>query len=285
MSSFAVSISVLSLVQAALVALPVSRPLPAWLDHLRSRWWALLPALSIVVVVGGIALWSDSATGLTYLALVAVPPLAALALALLVRGSRPTLALAVPLLFVLAWAVPEALAGEAAATALSGLACVALGWLLVNAVAARWLRWGIYAMAAIDACLVAANLLQGPSDVLSAAAPAADLPALQVANFGTARMGFGDLFVAALVGCLLAKQPADGTKSAPMTSISSRRQWVGAGLVAVLGLGFDLLFFAVDTLPATVPVAIALAIVTWLTSPGDPGAASARRGGEERAQL
>ncbi|HEX5376427.1 MAG TPA: hypothetical protein VFW48_09755, partial [Solirubrobacterales bacterium] len=59
----------------------------------------------------------------------------------------------------------------------------------------------------------------------------------------------------------------------------ARRQWVGAGLVAVLALSFDLLFFAVDTLPATVPVAIALAIVTR----GDGRAASGR--GPERAQL
>jgi hypothetical protein len=33
-----------------------------------------------------------------------------------------------------------------------------------------------------------------------------------------------------------------------------------AALVAVLALCFDLLFFAVDTLPATVPVAVALAL-------------------------
>lgn len=244
---FAVSIAVLSLVQALLVALPAPRPLPAWLERGRGRWWALVPAASIVVVVGGIELSSDSATGLAYLALVAVPPLAALALAALLRGSRTPWALAVPLLFVVAWAAPGTLAGETSATALSGLACVALGWLLVSAVAARWLRLGIYAMAAVDAALVAANLLQGPSDLLGGATPAADLPALQVANFGTARMGFGDLFVAALAGCLLA----------PARS----RQLAAAALVAVLALAFDLLFFAVDTLPATVPVAIALALV------------------------
>jgi hypothetical protein len=58
-------------------------------------------------------------------------------------------------------------------------------------------------------------------------------------------MGFGDLFIAAVVGCLLA---------------GSRRQLVAAGLVAVLALAFDLLFFAVDELPATVPVAVALAL-------------------------
>ncbi len=146
--------------------------------------------------------------------------------------------------------------------ALSGLGCVTLGWLLVSLVPALWLRLGVYAMAVIDAWLVSAELLQGPNSVLSAAAPAADLPKLQVAEFGAARMGFGDLFVAALVGCLLAKQPADGPKTGAGVGFSARRQLSGAILVAVLGLSFDLLFFWVDTLPATVPVAVALAIVS-----------------------
>jgi hypothetical protein len=245
--SFPVSIAILGLVQAALVALPAARPLPAWLDRWGGRWWALVPALSIVLVIGVIELSSDSATAFTYLALIAVPPLAALALGGLLRGSRPAWALAALPLFAVAWAARGSLGEEAAATVLSALACISLGWLLVGGVPARWLRLGIYAMALLDAALVGAEILQGPSDVLSAAAPAADLPALQVANFGAARMGFGDLFVAALVGCLLAGD--------------RRRQLEGALLVAVLALSFDLLFFAVDTLPGTVPVALALALV------------------------
>ena len=59
----------------------------------------------------------------------------------------------------------------------------------------------------VDTWLVAGDLLQGPNSVLSAAAPAADLPRLQAVHFGSAAMGFGDLFVAALVGCLLALPP------------------------------------------------------------------------------
>ncbi len=66
-------------------------------------------------------------------------------------------------------------------------------------------------------------------------------------EFGAARMGFGDAFLAAAVGCLLAS--------------TRRRQLEAAGLVAALGLCFDLLFFVFDTLPATVPVALALALV------------------------
>ncbi|HEX8959300.1 MAG TPA: hypothetical protein VF770_05715, partial [Solirubrobacterales bacterium] len=176
----------------------------------------------------------------------AVPPLAALALGLLVRGARPGWALAVPPLFALAWAAQGSLAGEAAATVLTALACVALGWLLVSVVPAAWLELGIYAMAAVDTWLVVSDLLQGPNAVLSAAAPA-ELPRLQVVHLGSAQMGFGDFFVAATLGCLLARR----------RSLQLR----AALLVAILALAFDLLFFAVNELPATVPVALALALL------------------------
>jgi hypothetical protein len=255
MPSFAVSISALGLAQAALVALPGRLPpLPWGLGELSSRWWALVPAASIVVVIGAIDFFSGSATFLTYLALVCVPPLAALSLGVLARGARPAWALAAAPLFALAWAAAGTLAGEAAATLLSGLACVALGWLLVSLVPALWLRLGVYAMAAIDTWFVAANLLQGPNSVLDVATPAAGLPRLQAVHFGSAQMGFGDLFIAALVGALLASDRA--------------RQRRAAALVAVLALAFDLLFLAVDTLPATVPVAVSLALVQrWGAGP------------------
>jgi hypothetical protein len=283
MPSFAVSISILGLVQAALVALPAPRRRPEWIDRLSSPWWALVPALSIAVVIGAIEVSPSSADALTYVALVAVPPLAVFALAALTRvrvgpryagsdadsprGSGWLGPVAVAMvLFVLAWVSPRSLVGEAAATALSGLACVTLGWLLVCGVPARWLRLGVYAMAVIDTVYVSSDLLQGPNAVLNAAAPAAGLPQLQAVHFGSALMGFGDLFVAALVGCLLAaegRRPGGddcgrGGDSAPERSLD--HQLVVAVLVAVLALAFDLLFFAVDELPSTVPVAVALAL-------------------------
>jgi len=171
---FWLSIGCLSLVQAALVAAPRGFRLPA-LEALRSRWLALVPPLSIALVIGAVALDSASATFLTYLALVAVPPLAALALAALVQGARPSLALLTPPLFAIAWAAEGTLGGHTAALALSALANVTLGWLLAAVVPRRWLELGIYAMAAIDAWLVGSNLLQGPNAVLNTAAPAADL--------------------------------------------------------------------------------------------------------------
>ena len=251
MLPFAVSIAVLSLLQAALVAAPRPAVAPL-LAGLRSPNWALVLPFSIVVVVVAVALDSGVAAFLTYLALVAVPPLAALALAAIVRGARPPLALLVIPLFAIAWAARGPLGGETAALALSALACVSLGWLLVCVVPGRWIKLGIYAMAAIDAWLVGANLLQGPNAILNAASPGG-LPQLQFVSFGSAAMGFGDVFIAAALGALLA---AD-----------RRLQLTGAALAALLCLGFDLLFLAFDQLPATVPIALTLAVLELRNRP------------------
>lgn len=261
MPSFGVSIAILSLLQAALVALPRARRF-AWLDAFRSPWWALVPALSIAVVVGVVAWEGESAMALSWLALVAVPPAAALALGWLVHGARPEWTAAVAPLFALAWAAPDALIGEIAATALTALGCIGLAWLLVSVTPARWLKLGIYAMATVDVWFVAADLLQGPNAVLSAAAPA-NLPRLQSVHFGSALTGFGDFFIAATLGCLLAL-PAAGPATGRYRWLEAHRQLVGAGLVAALALSFDLLFLAVDTLPATAPVALALLVLDTL---------------------
>ncbi|MFL5897195.1 MAG: hypothetical protein ACJ76D_01835 [Solirubrobacterales bacterium] len=244
MLPFWLSIGVLSLAQAGLVAAPRS-PLPALLGRLQSRWWALVLPLSIVVVISAVALDSASGRFLTYLALVAVPPLAAAALAWLLRGTRPEFALLVLPLFALAWAARGSLSGQTAALALSALACVSLGWLVASVVPPRWLKLGIYLMALVDVYLVGSDLLQAPNAVLNTASPGGGLPRLQLASFGSAVMGFGDLFIAATLGALLASD--------------RRLQLRGAVLAAVIGLSFDLLFFAVDELPATVPIALALA--------------------------
>ncbi|HYH52905.1 MAG TPA: hypothetical protein VD761_02145 [Solirubrobacterales bacterium] len=256
MLPFWLSIGVLSLVQAVLVALPRA-PAPALVRRLNSRWWALVLPLSIVIVVTAIALESASARFLTYLALVAVPPLAIAALGWVMRGGRPHAALAVVPLFFCAWVLEGSLAGETSALALSALACVTLGWLVACGVPPRWLKLGIYAMAIIDAWLIAGDLLQGPNAVLNAAAPAADLPRLQFAAFGSAVMGFGDLFIAATLGALLASD--------------RRLQLQGAALAAVICPGFDLLFFFIDQSPATVPIALTLATLELLRRPLDLG--------------
>src|ERR1700759_3622741 len=104
MLPFWLSIGALSLVQGVLVGLP-RPPLPIpLLERLGGRWWALVLPLSIVVVIGGIALDSASARFLTGLALIAVPPLAAVALGRLIHGGRPAMSLLAAPLFALAWA-------------------------------------------------------------------------------------------------------------------------------------------------------------------------------------
>jgi hypothetical protein len=252
---FAPSIAVLSLVQVSLIALPGRTNFPA-LRRLTSSWWALVLPGSVVVVIAGIALDPGLAGALTYLALVAVPPLAALALASVVTGARPGLAAAVVPLFAVACGPLGSFAAHAAALALSALACVTLGSLVASVVPPRWLKLAIYAMAIVDACLVAADLLQNPNGVLNAAAPAAGLPQLQFAQFGSAVIGFGDLFIAAVLGALLAgKLPL---------------QLRAASMAALLALVFDLLFFAVDELPATVPIAITLALLELRSESDDP---------------
>ncbi len=249
MPPFWLSIAVLSLVQGALVASP-SR-LPAVLpQRLRGRRWAVVPPASVVAFVFvARAAESASAQALTYLALVAVPLLAVLALGWLSRGARPQRALLVVPLFVLAWVDRGGLAGEGAALVLSGLSCVALGTVLAAVTPARWLAAGIVTMAVADTALVVADLLQRPNNALNAAHPAAGLPRLQSAVFGSAVMGYGDLFIAGVLGGLLA------------VALGRSEQLRGAWLAALLALGFDLLFFLINELPATVPVALALIAV------------------------
>ena len=212
--------------------------------RLAGRWWALVPLGSIVVVVFAIRYVSDTAKGLTYLALVAVPPLAALALGWCARGSRRWLALVAALLFAIAWVWHRSLSGEAAAALLSALSCVTLGVLLASVTPPGWLKLGIVVMAAADTWLVVSDLLQAPNATLIAAHPAAGLPRLQTAIFGSVSMGYGDFFCAALLGGVLASRP--------------RLQGRAALMTLAFAAAFDLLFFVVSELPATVPVALAL---------------------------
>jgi hypothetical protein len=274
---FWISISVLSLAQGALVAIP--GPLSAQrLTRLGGRRWAAIPPLSVIgFVLVARAAESASAQGLTYLALGAVPPLAALALGWLARGARPARALLVLPLFALAWANRGGLAGEGAALVLSALSCAALGVLLAAVTPPRWLAAGIVTMAIADAALVVSELLQRPNDALNAARPAAGLPQLQSAVFGSAVIGYGDLFVAGVLGALFA------------ATVSRRLQARGALLAAALALGFDLLFLLVHELPATVPVALTLLIFLaarrWRSSRGRGrrGSPAAAPDGEARS--
>lgn len=253
-------------VQAGVVAAPRRPPTFAWLAKVSGPVWAIVPIASIVGVVFAIRYVSSTATGITYLALVAVPLLAAVALGWAVRGSRPWMALLAIPLFVAAWVLRTSLIGEGAAALLSALSCVTLGVLLATVTPPGWLKLGIIAMAVADSWLVLSDLLQAPNATLVAAAPGSGLPQLQSELFGSISLGYGDLFVAGLLGAVLARE--------------GRRQWPMALLTLLVAGAFDLLFFWLNELPATVPIALALIIGeawTWQARRRDR-AAGARAG-------
>jgi hypothetical protein len=234
--------------QAGVVAAP-RRPLTLpFLTRLSGPAWALIPIGSIVGVIFAIRYLSSTATALTYLALVAVPLLAAAALGWAMRGSRPWAALLAIPLFALAWGLRTSLIGEGAAALLSALSCVTLGVLLASVTPAGWMKLGIVAMSAADVWLVLTDLLQSPNNTLITAAPlpGSGLPQLQSELFGSISLGYGDLFVAGLLGAVWIAQ--------------GRRQGPIALLTFVLAGLFDLLFFVLNELPATVPVALALIV-------------------------
>jgi len=237
----------LGVLQAACVALPRAGA-PAWLARARAPAWALIAPASIVVVIAAVGASSAVADGLTWLAFVAVPPLAALALGRAAHGARPLLA--APLagaLLAVAWAAKGSLTGDATAALLTALSCVSLGWLLSAVTPGPALKAGIVVMAAIDAYLVFSNELQGPNATLIAAAPLPSLPQLQYVRLNGASLGYGDLFVAGVFGAVVAAE--------------HRPQVRAALLVLALATAWDLLFWVFDELPATVPVALALVMV------------------------
>ncbi len=248
--AFVPSDAALLALQAGVIAAPRVAPGLKSLDRLHSRGWALVPLASLVLVIFAIRSVSDTATWLTYLALVAVPLLAAVALGWASRGARVMYALLVVPLFALAWITPKSLVGQACGALLSALSCVSLGVLLCAVAPRGWLKAGIIAMSAADVWLVASDLLQSPNTTLVAAHPAAGLPRLQSESFGTVSLGYGDLFVAGLLGALLA--------------VDRTLQRRAALLTLLLAGAFDLLFFFVNELPATVPVALVLiALEAW----------------------
>ncbi len=202
------SIAVLSLVQGALVALPGALALPR-LARLRGRRWALIPPLSVIGLRArsrarpnararrASPIWRSCA----------VPPLAALALGWLARGARAALARAARAAAVRARVGRPRRPGGGDARRSRSRRSAAWRWACCSArvTPPRWLAAGIVAMALADTrarrsptCCSARTTRSTPL------IPAAGLPRLQSAVFGSAVMGYGDLFIAGVLGGLLA---------------------------------------------------------------------------------
>jgi hypothetical protein len=243
---FGIASVALGVAQALCVALPAAG-LPGWLGWARGRGWALVAPLSIAVVIGAIAVLPSSADVLTWVALFGVPLGCALALGWAAHRALPPLAGLAPALLAVVWVWPHELGGELARIALIAGSVVTIGRLLAGGTPLVLLKAGLVAMAVIDAILVFGHQLQQPNAVLVAASPGAGLPQLQAATLHGASLGYGDFFAAGVFGAVLA---AEGRRQAPV-----------ALAVLVAGLAWDLLFYVVDTVPATVPVAVVLLVL------------------------
>jgi hypothetical protein len=233
----------LTVTQAACVALPAAG-LPRWAERFRTGAWALVLPLSIAIVVGAIALIPTTADLLTWVALLLVPPGAAIALGWAAHGARPWLALLAAPMLALVWVLPDDRIGQAAGVALIALSAVTLGRLLAGVAPLTLLKAGVIAMATVDAILVFTNNLQGPNDVLIAAAPGLGLPQLQSAHFGFAGLGYGDFFAAAVVGGIFAAERSP--------------QLTAAVAMIFVTLCWKQLHLVYDVLPLTIPPAVVL---------------------------
>jgi hypothetical protein len=255
---FIIANSFLITAQAVLVAI-TGAGIPRWLDRLKGPAWALILPLSIAIVVAAIEAIPDVADGLTWFALIMVPIGAALALGWAIKGARPPLAILALAGLIFAWWETGTLAGDAVAAALTVLSAITVGRLAGGLVPGLYLRLGIITMAIIDAYLVFSEKLQGPNATLNAAVPVQGAPQLQYLELHYASMGYGDIFVAGVLGGILAAE--------------RKPQLPAAALVLGLSILWDLLFLHFNTLPATVPIAVATALL-WLI-PKRPGVSTA----------
>jgi len=240
---------VLDAAQALCVALPAAG-LPAILLRLSGRGWALIAPVSVVLSVVAIAAASASADVITWVALLLVPPGCALALGWAAHGARPWLALAVVPLLGVAITVPDDPSGRVARLLLIVGSCVTLGRLLAGGTPLLFLKLGVVAMTVIDAVFIFGDLWGDQNATFNAAAPAEDLPRLQVADIGDVSTDYGDYFISGLVGGILAAE---------------RRNQALAAVATLVALeAFNQLFLVVDSLPGTVPpTAVMLAFEAW----------------------
>jgi hypothetical protein len=175
-------------------------------------------------------------------ACVSVPALGALAIAAFARGGRPTRALLVLPLLVLA-ALHVGIAGELAVLMLVMLSCVALGSLLAASAGVRELIVAAVLVAVLDLVLLYAGGIRVATAALLDAR-LGHMPDFAQPVLGRMSIGYGDFFVAALSGAIASRQPSRQT------------------LVALATTAFALAQYALssdgDLLPATAPVAVAM---------------------------
>lgn len=240
---FDLDTAVLDAAQALCVALPAAG-VPAVLQRLGGRGWALVGPAAIVATVVAITIASASANVITWVALILIPPGCALALGWAMHGARPWLAVLAVLFLAVAIAAPDDPAGRVARLALIVGSCVTVGRLLAGTTPLTLLKVGVVAMAVVDSVFIFGDFFGEQNAVFNSAAPAEGLPRLQVAEIGHTSTDYGDFFISGLVGGILA--------------VDRRPQLVAAALTFVACELWNQLFLVFDSLPNTVPPALVL---------------------------
>jgi hypothetical protein len=240
---FDLDTALLDAAQALCVALPAAG-VPAVLLRLQGRGWALVGPVAVVGSVVAITIASASADVLTWIAFLLVPQGCALALGWGMHGARPWLAVLAVFLLAAALAAPDDPAGRAARLALIVGSCATAGRLLAGATPLALLKVGVVAMATVDSVFIFGDFFGEQNAMFNAAAPAAGLPRLQVAEIGHTATDYGDFFIAGVVGGILA--------------FERRPQAIAAVLTLAAAELWNQLFLVVDSLPGTVPPALVL---------------------------
>lgn len=235
--------AVLDAAQALCVGLPAAG-LPLFASRFGGRGWALVAPLSVVATVVAITVAAASAEVLTWIALLLVPPSCALALGWAAHGARSWMAIFVVPMLAAALVAPDDPLGRAGRLCLIVGSVVTVGRLLAGAAPLVLLKAGVVAMATVDSVFIFGDFFGEQNAQFNAAAPAADLPRLQVADVGDVATDYGDFFVAGLVGGILA--------------VDRRPQAVAAVATFAFAQAFNQLFLVVDSLPGTVPPALVL---------------------------
>jgi len=240
---FDLDTAVLDAAQALCVALPAAGA-PAVVLRLRGRGWALVGPAAVVGTVVAITLASASADVLTWIAFLLIPPGCAVALGWAMHGARPWLAVVAVLLLAVALVAPDDPAGRVARLALIVGSCATAGRLLAAATPLTLLKIGVVAMAIVDSVFIFGDFFGEQNAIFNAAAPAAGLPRLQVAEVGHTATDYGDFFIAGVVGGILA--------------FERRPQVLAAALTLAAAELWNQLLLVVDSLPGTVPPAAVL---------------------------
>jgi hypothetical protein len=238
----------LAMIQGALVLLPRADALSCLRSIRSPAWAAVLPGV-IIIGTFAVLLLPSTAYDLVVLAAVATPLLATGAALAVVRGRALLLALA-PVAIVVLITQGAGWIGEGAASVLTALGCLFLGGACVRVVPARAIPVAVLAMCAVDVALMALGFGQSSWVAMSGAAAHFHGPVFDQARIGPVSTDYPDLFLAGVMGVMLAGRVAVQRHAAALT------------VILVSGYGLLALILA-QRLPATVPIVLALTLVGY----------------------